>query len=81
MTGTLCTCTQNPRKTPDAKPLLLSSARRPSPESTGRPLVTLAEVERDPAGTFVAGTMLRVVIVPFDNVRVGLPTHATGEEG
>lgn len=42
--------------------------------------MTLAEVEaaHDPAGTFVAGTMLRAVIVPSENVCVGLPTHTTG---
>lgn len=68
------------RQTPDAKPLLLLCARRLSSESIEGPLVTLAEVEaaHDPAGTFVAGTMLRVVIVPFDNACVGLPTNATG---
>lgn len=50
------------------------------PSQFGRPRVTLAEVEEahDPAGTFVAGTMLPVVIVTFDNLRVGFSTHATG---
>lgn len=36
------------------------------------------DAAHDPAGTFVAGTMLRAVIVLSDNVCVGLPTHATG---